>query len=160
EMLGRFVRSIGRGQPGVRRLRLIAQGLADPKGIERSLSTHCEVAAMLARRVGLDQSVIEALAHAYERWDGKGLPAGVEREAIPSAGRIAVVARDADLAATLGDDPREWLRARRGRAYDPAVVDAFEQVGADVLAKLAGGDEWETALACEPEPVTTAAPET
>ena len=39
------------------------------------------------------------------------------------------------------------MSERRGRAYDPSVVDAFERVGPDVLAELDGGDEWETALA-------------
>ncbi len=51
------------------------------------------------------------------------------------------------------------MSERRGRAYDPAVVDAFERVGPDVLSELDGGDEWETALAREPAPVTTVAPE-
>ena len=155
EMLGRFVRSVAPGQPPVRRLRLVARGLADPKGTERSLSTHCEVGAMLAERVGLAQSVVDALAHAYERWDGKGFPARLEGAAIPLAVRVVVVARDADLATMLGDDPREWMSERRGRAYDPSVVEAFEQVGGDVLSELAGADEWETALAAEPEPVIT-----
>jgi HD-GYP domain-containing protein (c-di-GMP phosphodiesterase class II) len=155
EVMGRFVRSVAPGQPPLRRLRLVARALADPKGAERSLSTHCEVAVMLARRVGLEQPVVDALAHAYERWDGKGYPAGLEGDAIPLAVRVALVARDADLAAMLADDPRERLGARRGRAYDPAVVDAFERVGADVLAELDGADEWETALASEPRPVET-----
>ena len=159
EMLGRHVRSVAPGQPRMRRLRLVARGLADPKGGERSLSTHCEVAAMLAGRVGLEQPVVDALAHAYERWDGKGYPDRLEGDAIPLAVRIAGVARDADLATGLDEDPWEWMSERRGRAYDPAVVDAFERVGPDVLSELDGGDEWETALAREPEPVTTVAPD-
>ena len=69
---------------------------------------------MLAGRAGLAQPLVDALAHAYERWDGKGYPARLEGDAIPLAVRVAVVARDADLAVMLGDDPREWLRARRG----------------------------------------------
>jgi HD-GYP domain-containing protein (c-di-GMP phosphodiesterase class II)/DNA-binding CsgD family transcriptional regulator len=160
EMLGRHVRSVAPGQPRMRRLRLVARGLADPKAGERSLSTHCEVAAMLAGRCGLEQPVIDALAHAYERWDGKGHPDRLEGDAIPLAVRIAVVARDADLATALHTDPRGWMSERRGRAYDPVVVDAFEQVGPDVLAELDGGDEWEAALTREPEPVTTVGPDT
>jgi HD-GYP domain-containing protein (c-di-GMP phosphodiesterase class II) len=159
EVTGQFVRSAGAGYSRLRRLRFVARGLADPKGTERSLSMHCEVAAMLAGRAGLEQPVVDALAHAYERWDGKGWPAGLEGDAIPLAVRIAVVARDADLATRIGDDPREWTRARRGRAYDPSVVDAFEQVGPDVISQLEGGDEWETALLCEPRPVTTVVPD-
>jgi HD-GYP domain-containing protein (c-di-GMP phosphodiesterase class II) len=158
EMMGRFARSVGSGQPPLRRLRLVARGLADPKSAERSLSTHCEVAVMLARRAGLEQRVLEALAHAYERWDGKGLPAGLGGDAIPLTVRIALVARDADLAVMLGDDPREWLSRRRGRAYDPTVVEAFQRVGAEVLSELDGADEWEAALASEPRPVAIVEP--
>jgi HD-GYP domain-containing protein (c-di-GMP phosphodiesterase class II)/DNA-binding CsgD family transcriptional regulator len=159
EMVGRHVRSVAPGQPRMRRLRLVARGLADPKAGERSLSTHCEVAAMLAGRVGLEQPVIDALAHAYERWDGKGHPDRLEGDAIPLAVRVAGVARDADLATALHADPRGWISERRGRAYDPAVVDAFEQVGPDVLSELDGVDEWEAALAREPKPVITVEPD-
>jgi len=160
EMMGRHVRSVAPGQPRMRRLRLVARGLADPNSGERSLSTHCEVGAMLAERTGLAQSVVDALAHAYERWDGKGFPARLEGDTIPLAVRVVVVARDADLATMLGDDPSEWMSERRGRAYDPSVVEAFEWVGRDVLSELDGADEWETALAAEPEPVTTVGPDT
>jgi HD-GYP domain-containing protein (c-di-GMP phosphodiesterase class II) len=155
ELLGRHVRSVAPGQPGLRRLRLIARGLADPKAGERSLSMHCEVGAMLAGRVGLEAPVVDALAHAYERWDGTGFPDRLEGDAIPLAVRVAAVARDVDLATALHADPHEWMSERRGRAYDPAVVDAFERVGRDVLSELDGGDEWETALAREPLPVAT-----
>ena len=138
EMIGRHVRSVAPGHTRISRIRLAARGLADLKGAERSLSTHCEVGAVLAERIGLAQSVVEALEHAYERWDGKGFPARLEGDAIPLAVRIVVVARDADLASMLGEDPGEWLRARRGRAYDPSVVEAFERVGADVFSSTAG----------------------
>jgi HD-GYP domain-containing protein (c-di-GMP phosphodiesterase class II) len=158
QIVGRHVRSVAPGQSRARRLRLVARGFADPKGAQRSLSTHCEVGAMLAQRIGLGQPVVDALAHAYERWDGKGYPAQLEGDAIPLAVRIAAVARDADLAAALGEDPREWMRERRGRAYDPSVVDALQRAGVAVLAELDGADEWEAGLAAEPEPVETVQP--
>jgi HD-GYP domain-containing protein (c-di-GMP phosphodiesterase class II)/DNA-binding CsgD family transcriptional regulator len=160
ELMGQFVRSVAPDQPRLRRLGLVARALADPKGTERSLSAHCEVAVMLAGRIGLEPSVVDALAHAYERWDGKGFPAGLEGDAVPLAVRLGVVARDADLANTLGADARDLLNERRGRAYDPSVVDAFQRVGPDVLSELDGADEWETALASEPEPVTNVEPDT
>jgi HD-GYP domain-containing protein (c-di-GMP phosphodiesterase class II)/DNA-binding CsgD family transcriptional regulator len=160
EIIGRHVRSVATGQPLKRRVGLVARGLVDPKGAERSLSTHCEVGAMLAERIGLAPSVVTALAHAYERWDGKGFPERLQGDAIPLAVRVVVVARDADLASMLGEDASAWLSERQGRAYDPVIVDAFERVGSDVLSKVDGADEWEVALACEPEPVATVAQET
>jgi HD-GYP domain-containing protein (c-di-GMP phosphodiesterase class II)/DNA-binding CsgD family transcriptional regulator len=159
ELMGHFVRNIAPGQSGLRRVRLIAGALADPKGTERAMAMHCEVAAMLAGRVGFEPPVVEALAHAYERWDGKGYPAGLRGDAVPLAVRIGVVARDADVAAALGGSPHELLNRRSGHAYDPSVVRAFERIGADVLSELERADEWETALACEPQPVATIGPD-
>ena len=158
EVLGQFARSVAPDQPTARRLRLVARGLADTKGMERSLSTHCEVGAMLAGRAGLGQPVVDALAHAYERWDGKGFPAGLEGDAIPLPVRVVVVARDVDLAAMQGVDPGEWLLRRRGQAYDPSVVDAFAEV-ADVVPRVDAEDEWDSVLAAEPAPVATIRPE-
>jgi HD-GYP domain-containing protein (c-di-GMP phosphodiesterase class II) len=157
EMMGRFVRTVGAGQATARRVRLVARAVADLRHGERSLPVHCEVASMLARRAGLSESVVDALAHAYERWDGKGSPAGLEGEAIPLAVRVVVAAMDVDLAIGLGEDPDEWLRERSGRGHDPTVVEAFAKVGADIVASLEASDEWEAALSAEPGPVTTVA---
>jgi HD-GYP domain-containing protein (c-di-GMP phosphodiesterase class II)/DNA-binding CsgD family transcriptional regulator len=102
---------------------------------------------------------VDALAHAYERWDGKGYPEKLRGDAIPFAVRIASVARDVVLAGATGVDPGAWLGERRGRAYDPAVVAAFERAGASVLGALEAGDEWDAALAAEPGPPTTIGPD-
>lgn len=156
ELLGRFVRTVGEGRRPLARAALVARGLAALAGGDESLSVHCEVASTLAGRVGLDEPVVDALAHAYERWDGKGFPERLAGDAVPVAVRVAGLARDVDLAVGLGEDPREWARARKGSGYDPAAVDAFERVGQDVLAGLDGADEWELALAREPKPVVLA----
>ncbi len=158
ELLRRHVSSVAPGGPPLRRAGLVVRGLADPKAGARSLATHCEVGTMLAQRMGLEPAVVEALGHAYERWDGKGYPDGLQGDRIPLAVRVVGVARDADLAALLGKDPSEWMRARRGRAYDPSVVDAFERAGSEVRAELDAGDEWAAALAAEPVPVATVEP--
>jgi HD-GYP domain-containing protein (c-di-GMP phosphodiesterase class II)/DNA-binding CsgD family transcriptional regulator len=155
EVLGRHFRSVAPGRPLPERLPLVARGLVDPKAAERSLTSHCEIAVMLARRAGLDPPVVEALGHAYERWDGRGFPAHLRGDAIPQAVRIAVVARDVDLALGLGVEPGHWLRARRGKAYDPTVVDAYVSLGQDARSVIATGDEWQLGLEYEPEPFAT-----
>ena len=159
ELLGRYLGSAGAGRPPAQRARFVARAAADLRRGAQSLATHCEVAAMLARRAGLAQPVVTALEHAYERWDGQGAPAGLAGDSIPLAVRVVVVAKDADLATRLGDDPRRRLGERRGHAHDPAVVDAFERVGADVLARIGGADEWEAALGSEPSPPAAVAEE-
>jgi HD-GYP domain-containing protein (c-di-GMP phosphodiesterase class II) len=143
----RLVGAVGRGEPAPRRVRLLAGALADRDGMRRSLTSHCEVAARLAQRLGLAGPVVEALGHGYERWDGGGFPDRLSGEAIPLPVRIAVVARDADLQWRSAPDALAGvLRARRGRGYDPAVVDAFIACGRDVLAQVDREDPWPIAV--------------
>jgi len=147
EALRVLARAVGRGQPAARRLRLFAQAVRD----SRSLVSHCEVGSRLAARLGLGPGVVHALAHAYERWDGRGVPDGLAGDAVPVAVRVVVVARDAVLWQRLvgRDEAMRVLATRRGRAYDPAVVDALRRVG---IPPDGGGPVWEEALAAEPAP--------
>jgi HD-GYP domain-containing protein (c-di-GMP phosphodiesterase class II)/DNA-binding CsgD family transcriptional regulator len=148
EMARRLVGAVGAGQPAPRRAALVAGALSDPGGARRSLSAHCEVAAMLSRRLGAGPAVTQALAHGYERWDGAGFPDGLAGEAVPVAVRVAVVARDADLWWRAGPaEMTQVLRARRGHAYDPAVADACLAVATGVLADLDQADAWQAMLA-------------
>lgn len=147
ESLRALVAAVGPGEPPTRKLRLLAAALGDPAAAARGLSAHCEVAAMFSRRMGLDDRVTNALAHAYERWDGKGFPAGLRGEAIPLEIRISSVARDVDLLVQDGVDPTEMLGDRRGRAYDPAVVDVVAG-----LASVRGDADWDEVMAAEPHP--------
>ncbi|MHB8689772.1 MAG: HD domain-containing phosphohydrolase [Solirubrobacteraceae bacterium] len=142
--------SVGAGQSAAGRARLLVGAVRDPSAAARRLSAHCEVAGLLAGRLGMDPTVTGALAHAFERWDGRGLPAGLAGEAVPLAVRVAVVARDADLAWRMGGDAMaDLLRRRRGLAYDPAVVDACSALGPARLAALDAGDPWEMLLECD-----------
>ena len=84
---------------------------------------------------------------------GRGIPAGLEGDAVPLAVRIAGVARDADLAIGLGEravgvDAGSEEAGRTTRRWSTPV----ERVGPDVLSELDGGDEWETALAASRSP--------
>lgn len=73
-----------------------------------------------------------ALTH-HERWDGSGYPTGLKGEEIPLEGRIAAVCDvfDALLSkrhykdAWSDEAAQEYLRSRRGRDFDPQVVDAL-----------------------------------
>jgi len=75
-----------------------------------------------------------ALTH-HEKWDGSGYPLGLAGEAIPLAGRLCAVV-DAFDALTSDRPYREPLgsdqalgamREDRGRHFDPALFDLFEQ---------------------------------
>jgi HD domain len=112
-----LVRAVGAGTSPGRRQALIAAVATDRHGKERSLGPHCEVAARFAARMGLPEGVEAALAAAYARWDGQGVPAGMAGTDIPIAMRIAVVARDLELLVRAGaPNVQRILTARRGRA--------------------------------------------
>jgi HD-GYP domain-containing protein (c-di-GMP phosphodiesterase class II)/DNA-binding CsgD family transcriptional regulator len=152
EAMSALIRNAGSGHSPVSRARMILRALADPGGMGRSLSMHCEVAAMLAQRLELDDAVIESLAHAHERWDGKGFPAGLRGDSIPLPVRLVVVAQDVELFDRLGIDITERLRVRSGNGYDPAVVDAYIRAGTALLHDYdAVSDGWNTILDSEPD---------
>lgn len=72
------------------------------------------------------------IAHSHhEHWDGKGYPQGLSGDAIPLEGRIVAIV---DVIDALGSaraykkpwneaDIRTYIRERRGRQFDPQLVD-------------------------------------
>jgi HD-GYP domain-containing protein (c-di-GMP phosphodiesterase class II) len=129
------------------------EAVESPHGLGARISaTHCEVAAMLAKRLGLSDTVCDALLRGFERWDGRGFPHRYAGEDVPIAVRLAVVARDIEvLTRTVGlEETRGALRRRRDHAYDPRVVDAFLRQDASILAAIETSDVWEEVLRREP----------
>jgi len=154
EAIGWMVRHLAEGQPPLTRARALAAAFADPKGAERTIRAHCEVGQMLARRIGLGDSVLKALGYAFERWDGKGLPNGIAGEEIPASCRVAIVARDFDLLNRVwgGETAREVLLGRKGKAYEPGVLDAALDHGSRLIAETEEGSIWDAVLEAEPGP--------
>lgn len=154
ESLRFFVRHLAQDLPMHRRAGRVVRAMRDPGMAERSLSGHCEVASRLASRLGMSEAVRHSLAHAYERWDGKGYPDGLAGEHVPVAVRVVAAARDAELWQRQHDWPTaaEVLTRRRGRGCDPAVVDVLLAGGERWLADL-GDDPCASILDAEPEPV-------
>jgi hypothetical protein len=151
-----LVRHLAADRPLRRRIGRVARALGDPGGGRRSLSAHCEAASRLASRLGMPASVCDSLAHAYERWDGKGFPDGLAGDEVPMAIRVVSAARDAELWARQAGwaTAAEVLARRRGCAYDPAVVDALSGHGQAWLAGI-GDDPRAAILDAEPAPVLT-----
>lgn len=154
QALPHLLRHLGEDLPLIHRIGRIAAALSDPGGKARSLSSHCEVGARLATRIGLPVGVVHGVAHAYERWDGRGLPAGLAGDEIPLATRIAIVARDIDVIygrSGIGD-VRRMLEHQRGRAYDPAVAAVFIAGSETWLDEVDRLDPWDAVLDAEPAP--------
>ena len=98
--------------------------------MKESVTTHCEVAEMFVRRLGLPKSVQDAVRYAWERWDGNGLAFGLKGSNVPIVARILHLAQVVEVAHYFGGKAAAIAVAteRRGNDFDPEVVAAFLQL--------------------------------
>lgn len=154
-----LMRMVGRGA-GVARPRYLARAMVAGKAANTSIiRAVCEVAALMAERLGLGEAIGRALFHNAERWDGKGDPERLRGDDIPLPARIAEPATQAVISHRRGGtaEALAMIDRRAGGWFDPAVADAFRAVGARALERLETDDPWTVVLAVEPEPRRTIA---
>jgi HD-GYP domain-containing protein (c-di-GMP phosphodiesterase class II) len=145
-----------RGLPPAARIkgavRMAARGRAFGKAHNQA---SCEVAREMSRRIGLPDSVSEALYDIHEWWDGSG--ARSQRgEDIVLAARVARVASETSEIISLVDEPgvvAAALRRRAGKSLDPVVVDRLIAAVDAVISEAAQGDPRQRLLSIEPSPV-------
>jgi HD-GYP domain-containing protein (c-di-GMP phosphodiesterase class II) len=155
---GEFMRgvlpNVGAGQNPLRRIGTVATMMRTGRRVSRAgVAAHCEAADLLAERLKLSPAVRTGLSHAFERWNGSGLPDGIEGDAIDMSARIVFVARDVEVLARAS--AATWpatVRKRSGGAYDPDVAHAFVDHAAELLERIDSGDPWADVLEAEPEP--------
>src|SRR5919197_564968 len=144
---------VGRGQPPARRaLRLGSLLVSGRDAIAAMETTHCMIAGQFAMRLGLGTDVRDGLQHVFERWDGRGAPAGLAGAHIALSARIVVVADIVESFRRLGGVTAavDVSRRRAGGQFDPALA---EHVRGNADALLDGLDEamgWDVAIAAEP----------
>ena len=121
------------------------------------LAAICEVAQMLAGRLGLPASVQDLFVDLTERWDGKGWLRRSKGEGIPLAIRIVHVARDAAFQRLLGGEAfaLSVVRERAGHAFDPQVAACLAEGATELLALDQEVSAWDDILGCEPHPQLT-----
>jgi HD-GYP domain-containing protein (c-di-GMP phosphodiesterase class II) len=131
--------------PMGRALRVGAMLMHD-RGSGRELTrTRCDRGADIAAMLGFSSTTREAIRTLDEHWDGNGMPDGLSGAAIPLLGRIVSLAQTAEVfASTYGVDAAiEMVVERRGRWFDPTLVDSFRG--------LADDDFWAKVLGRSPE---------
>src|SRR2546423_1840299 len=152
-MLGFMLRHVGVGSPALHRIRRGAKLVATGgKGVEQVLLSHCLTTARMAERLGLGADVCDPLQQVFTRWDGKGVPGGVGGEEIAFPMRLLQLADIVEVFHRIDgtDSAVEVARARRGKQFDPAVVDAFCDVAPDVLGDASSDVDWEALIDEEP----------
>jgi HD-GYP domain-containing protein (c-di-GMP phosphodiesterase class II) len=142
---------------GPRPDRLLAFLARAPAVVREHEVASCEVAQVVAGRLGLPGTVAAALGQVFERWDGRGHPGLRGGADLSLATRVWQVAHVLDLLADRRDAAAQ-LRRRAGRTLDPAVAG----VAADAADALLGVRE-EAGLAAvldaEPQPHRTVGPD-
>ena len=117
------------------------------KGSGREMvQTRCDRGADIASMLGFTGATREAIRTLDEHWDGHGMPEGLSGTAIPLLGRIVGLAQSVEVFASgFGVDAAIAVAIeRRGRWFDPALVDALKSFARD-------DDFWAMVLGRSPE---------
>jgi len=108
----------------------------------QKIRVHPQVGAEIISAVPFPYPVAPLILSHHERWDGKGYPQGLKGEDIPLGARILSVVDYYDALtsdrpyhkAMTPDAALALLQQEAGRALDPAVVQMFVKMAADMEA--------------------------
>jgi putative nucleotidyltransferase with HDIG domain len=97
------------------------------------MKTHAAVGADMLSSIHFPYPVVPIVRHHHENWDGSGYPGGIRAADIPIGARILSVVDCYDALtsdrpyrpAMSAEQAIDILTQRRGKMYDPLVVDAF-----------------------------------
>lgn len=103
---------------------------------------HCEVSGDVAATMGMPPRVVDALRNVFERFDGKGMPAGHDGNAIPETVFFVNVASDLEILARAHgrESALAFLRSQSDAKYPARLVDAALRQANRWLDALDGTD--------------------
>jgi hypothetical protein len=119
------IRESVQGQPAGRRVRAAVKNLtAGNKFWAYAVQADCEAGAGFTGRIGLGDSIAKIVVQLQERWDGKGLPAGLVGEEIQIGARVLALANQVEIFHRTGgpEEAQAMVRRRTGRWFDPSAA--------------------------------------
>ncbi|MEO5822245.1 MAG: HD domain-containing phosphohydrolase [Vicinamibacteraceae bacterium] len=135
EQLAHAIEYIGRGGSLVARMRQFGKfAIRGAQGSGTKIFTvRCERGAKIARMIGLSETVVDAIRAMDEHWDGGGYPYKLRGDQTPLLARIVGLAQVVEIFWSEGGADRaiDVARERRGRWFDPALVDTFVAAARD-----------------------------
>jgi HD-GYP domain-containing protein (c-di-GMP phosphodiesterase class II) len=152
-LMGFALSHAGAGTPLLHRLRLAASlVLTGGRAIERGLMSHCLSTTQLATRLGLTEEVCDPLRQVFTRWDATGVPDGVGGEQIAPPVRLFHLSDTVEVFHRAGgvEAAVDMARSRRGKHFDPEVVDLFCGAAREVLTGLDAVGELGALIEAEP----------
>lgn len=107
-------------------------GPLTPAEFER-MKLHASAGADILSAIDFPYPVVPIVRHHHENWDGTGYPAGLKGPDIPIGARVLSVVDCFDALTSdrpyrprlTDEDALQVVADRRGRMYDPLVVDSF-----------------------------------
>lgn len=121
------IRTAGAGA-GLRRRVQVLRSMKDEGDLTRQfMEARCDRGAEIARMLFLSETTAIAIRSLDEHWDGRGMPDGLCGEEIPLLARILCLSQTLEVFHRTSGirAARAVAVQRRGRWFDPALVDAF-----------------------------------
>jgi HD-GYP domain-containing protein (c-di-GMP phosphodiesterase class II) len=147
------LRHLGGGVPLASRARIGVGYLVDGRrDVDAMFDNHWRAADAFAERLRLAPAVRESVGQTFERWDGKGDPAGMRGDELSISTRLVNLADVVTVFHRAGgvEAAKAVARQRSGSQFDPALVALFESTATDLFAELESVTGWEAAMAAEP----------
>ena len=144
---------LGRGHAPLHRFRLgLEFALSGHRDVDGMIESHSRIARALGEQLGLSPAVLEALANSYERWDGRGWPGDLRGDQVPLPARIAQLAEYVEVSNRVDGmtGATRMARQRRGKQFDPQVVDAFTDDAGAILPAVDDASRWSDVVTAEP----------
>jgi len=129
------------------------------------MKTHAALGADILSSIEFPYPVVPIVRYHHENWDGSGYPEGIRGADIPIGARILSVVDCYDALtsdrpyrpAMTADQAIEILSQRRGKMYDPLVVDAFVKTHGALCSEVGADDIPVALLSNQTEATTTTA---
>ncbi len=152
-----MLRLLGAGNPPLHRFKIgLEFALSGRREVDGMIESHARLARQLAEQLELNRDVSEALAGAYEQWDGRGWPGRLHGGQIPVAARVAQLAEFAEVAHRVGGVAavRQLAHERSGKQFDPELS-AIVAADAEIFDGLETTGTWDAVIEAEPALATS-----
>ena len=147
------MRRIGAGNQPLHRLRVALEFVVSGHHeLDNMIETHNSVARTFADELGLPHAVGDAVATAYERWDGRGWPGELSGDEIPLASRVVQLAEHVEVVQRVAGTAAACAlaRERAGKQFDPALAGLLVRDADAIFDGLDGVGQWQSVIAAEP----------
>lgn len=149
-----IVGGVGAGAPMSKRVKGLATLLTNRSAPLEHAQAECDVGDALARKIGMPETILDALGDVFERWDGKGYPLGKSADGIDLLARVVTIAEVLELGEhRYGlDGALATAKARSGGRFDPDLIEVFCGAASELFDGFDGGSVWDVYLDAEPAP--------